>query len=1016
MPLDRAKAVQAAEKFLKAGKLPEAITEYKKLAEDNPRDMNVFNKLGDLCVRVGKNQDAIRYFLRIADFYSSDGFFLKAIAMYKKVSKLDPSNMDCLQKLAGLYLKQGLTIEAKAQFVEVADHFVKGAQFKKAIEILPRVLEIEPDNLKIRISYADLLHRAGQPQDAAREYAQVARDLAAKGMVDEAMKVGQKGLKVAPGNADLMSLMLSLSKEAQKSPDELLAAVVEMAKGTGDNPRSLALLGEAYLTAGKSAEAEKIFKKLGHMGDGAPAEVLAAMARYHISKDADEAALGWASKAADRLVEGSRAGEAASLLDEFLRAFPEQRGGLAKRAEVAEKAGDRKAQATSLYKLAQILAGASDFASAGDIVKRLKQLDPENPRFDELLKSLEARAAGGSSHAPPRRPLAEAALPTIEIEEGIALDESPVLEVEGGAEEPAPGEEPVLEEAEEEAEYGPDSKIQEMQEAEDDEVDDDFVSEHFTEAEVFVKYGLLEKAKQQLLGILAKHPKHVASHTKLKEIYYEEGNKEKAVEECMTLSEIFKAKNRPEEAREMVNEAVRIDPNNPRVKQSAAAGSAPSVKPAAPAPAAPKPPARPTAPPKAPPKATAPAPPELVIEETTEVESIQIGDAEGEADAGDAIEIELTPEPLSSPPKSAGRPAVAAKPVAAPAAPSASRRPIPEKIEEETPDDMETGGLSFGDISGGDEITVEIEEEAPSIPLTPAEAPRTAASVDPDSEKLGEVDFYIDQGLLEEARAVLFQLQKQYPESGELAKRFERANRPPQEKPVVAPAAPAEEATGLDLDVERAFGRPEVARAREGPQATPKAQKAKAVFKVETAQPEPEGDFFDLASELDKSLAEAQVAVDTQEQQSLDSPGHSLEEIFRAFKKGVEQQVDSEDYDTHYNLGIAYKEMGLVDEAIGEFQFAAKDPNRTVECCGILGLCFREKGMPDLALKWYKRGLDAPDLEEQEAVGLRYDIAEVHREQGNHGKALQLYTEVFGMDSTYRDVAAKVKEMRKLVG
>src|SRR5437867_4102777 len=131
MALDRAKTAQNAEKFVKAGRIPEAIAEYKKLAEDGLRDMNVINKLGDLCVRAGKNQDAIRYFLRIAEFYASDGFFLKAIAMYKKVSKLDPANMDCYEKLAGLYLKQGLTIEAKAQYLEVADHFIKAAQFKK---------------------------------------------------------------------------------------------------------------------------------------------------------------------------------------------------------------------------------------------------------------------------------------------------------------------------------------------------------------------------------------------------------------------------------------------------------------------------------------------------------------------------------------------------------------------------------------------------------------------------------------------------------------------------------------------------------------------------------------------------------------------------------------------------------------------------------------------------------------------------------------------------------------------
>ncbi len=258
MPLDRAKTMQSAEKFLKAGKIPEAIGEFRKLAEDNPRDMNIFNKLGDLCVRAGKNQDAIRYFLRIAEFYASDGFFLKAIAMYKKVSKLDPANMDCLQKLASLYLKQGLTIEAKAQYLEVTDHYVKAAQFKKALEVLPQVLQIEPDNIRIRMTYADLLCRTGGLKEAAREFAQVARDLSGKGMVDEALKVGQKGLKVVPGDPDLMSLMLSLSKEGRKNPDELLAAVVNMAKNNGDNPRSLALLGEAYLTAGKTKDAEQV--------------------------------------------------------------------------------------------------------------------------------------------------------------------------------------------------------------------------------------------------------------------------------------------------------------------------------------------------------------------------------------------------------------------------------------------------------------------------------------------------------------------------------------------------------------------------------------------------------------------------------------------------------------------------------------------------------------------------------------------------------------------------------------
>src|SRR5258707_14516692 len=113
--LDRAKTIQTAEKHVKAGKLPEAVKEYQKLADDTPRDMNVMNKLGDLLVRAGKNADALKHFVRIADFYGRDGFFLKAIAMYKKVCKLDPSNVASQQRLAALYVQQGLTSDARTQ-------------------------------------------------------------------------------------------------------------------------------------------------------------------------------------------------------------------------------------------------------------------------------------------------------------------------------------------------------------------------------------------------------------------------------------------------------------------------------------------------------------------------------------------------------------------------------------------------------------------------------------------------------------------------------------------------------------------------------------------------------------------------------------------------------------------------------------------------------------------------------------------------------------------------------------
>ena len=138
-------------------------------------------------------------------------------------------------------------------------------------------------------------------------------------------------------------------------------------------------------------------------------------------------------------------------------------------------------------------------------------------------------------------------------------------------------------------------------------------------------------------------------------------------------------------------------------------------------------------------------------------------------------------------------------------------------------------------------------------------------------------------------------------------------------------------------------------------------------------------DLSDLASEIDAALAGDSSRDDSLLAGAEATPeGHSLEEIVQAFKKGIEQQIGAEDFDTHYNLGIAYKEMGLVDEAIGEFQFAAKDPHLLLGCCSMLGICFREKGMSPLAVKWYRRGLEATGSRDEETMlGLRYDLAEL---------------------------------------
>ncbi len=211
---------------------------------------------------------------------------------------------------------------------------------------------------------------------------------------------------------------------------------------------------------------------------------------------------------------------------------------------------------------------------------------------------------------------------------------------------------------------------------------------------------------------------------------------------------------------------------------------------------------------------------------------------------------------------------------------------------------------------------------------------------------------------------------------------------------------------------------PEVAEPSE-PEAEAAVPPSEAADWLKDEAPEEEGvdalfraeeEFFDLASELENELRrEGALAAD--EELLEPATEQSVEEIVEGFKQGMADTLSEEDYDTHYNLGIAYREMGLVDEAIGEFQLAAKDPRYLVDCCSLLAASFVDKGFPELAVKWYLRGLDSPSLNEEESLGLLYELGNLHLSLGEEDKARERFVEIYGINSNYRDIVAKLQEL-----
>jgi hypothetical protein len=147
---------------------------------------------------------------------------------------------------------------------------------------------------------------------------------------------------------------------------------------------------------------------------------------------------------------------------------------------------------------------------------------------------------------------------------------------------------------------------------------------------------------------------------------------------------------------------------------------------------------------------------------------------------------------------------------------------------------------------------------------------------------------------------------------------------------------------------------------------------------------------------------------------------NQLEEVFQEFRSDLGEMGDEdEDLETHYNLGIAYREMGLLDEAISEFQKVAKavksgKPFRyAMQCSTLLGLTFIDKGEPQIATVWYSRALEIPGLDQETILALRYDLGLAQELAGETRDALSSFRQVYAVNIDYRDVAERIATLQK---
>lgn len=575
MGINRDKVLSAARKHVRKGKWDKALSEYEKLAEDDPTDARSRLKVADLNAKLDRTTEALDAYRSVAEFYASDDMYEKAVAVYKQAIRLDDSSPELQRKVGDAYHRLGRLKDAVRAYHKAQKIYRERGDARAQREILERMVQLDPEDVGLRIQLAERNAKDDQNERAVELFEQAAAELEEEGRLDEWLQVAERLIYLREEDIPLRKKVVKLYLDRSDNKHALKHLQVCF-KRNPEDIETLRLLGEAferleridkavmvltqlatgYADAGREREAEDVWRHVLEL-DPSNKRAKKALGRKRQSEQRlDDSDVMTGDNVEDTGVVRNRnqtpAGDDDALAGvEFL---DEEDDSDIVEVEVEPVREHAPSPETNQPAAQQQSSPGEDFAEfAGELSDLdMSGLDQE-PASTHQDRANEP-TADAEQNRPARTPEQSARNPG----QWSRDEEQPSVERNGGEEELVDISESieVIETVEPTVDHEPKASSREQQ-----------IKEQLKETDVFLKYGLYDKAEEIIGGIVEDAPDSIPAREKMRQLYRAMGDTAGEVDELIQIARITRTT--PERAKSYLQEALDVADDPGRVRDAA---------------------------------------------------------------------------------------------------------------------------------------------------------------------------------------------------------------------------------------------------------------------------------------------------------------------------------------------------------------------------------------------------------------------------------------------------------------